>query len=286
MSALLSVNNITVEFQVGRGTAKHILTAVKSASIAVNTGEIVGLVGESGSGKSTLARVICGLQPEYKGEVLFAGDALTPHRSRQQWRQVQMVFQDPFSSLDPRMTIGRMLNELPRYHRIVPRRGATKRAEEMLDLVQLPKQFLDRTPATMSGGQRQRVAIARALILEPEVLVADEAVSALDVSVQAGIINLLADLRRDLGLAVLFVAHDLAVVRSLCDRVTVIHHGEIVEEKDTDDLFAHPSDEYTQRLLRAVPRFSSAFLDERAKPQGEPGSTASVPTTSNQEGAI
>jgi peptide/nickel transport system ATP-binding protein len=268
MSALLAVNDVTVEFQMGRGSAKHILTAVKSASIAVNTGEIVGLVGESGSGKSTLSRVICGLQPEYKGEVLLAGEVLTPHRSRKQWRQVQMVFQDPFSSLDPRMTIGRMLNELLRYHRIVPPRGATKRAEEMLDLVQLPKQFLDRTPATMSGGQRQRVAIARALILQPEVLVADEAVSALDVSIQAGIINLLADLRRDLGLAVLFAAHDLAVVRSLCDRVTVIHYGTIVEENGTDDLFAHPFDDYTQRLLRSVPRFSSAFLDGRANQEG------------------
>jgi peptide/nickel transport system ATP-binding protein len=281
MSALLSVNDVTVAFTVGRGRTKHILTAVRSASLTVNTGEIVGLVGESGSGKSTLARVICGLQPKYMGEVLFAGEALTPHRSRKQWRQVQMVFQDPFSSLDPRMTIGRMLNELLRYHRIVPSRGATKRAEEMLDLVQLPKQFLDRTPATMSGGQRQRVAIARALILEPEVLVADEAVSALDVSVQAGIINLLADLRRDLGFAVLFAAHDLAVVRSLCDRVTVIHHGAIVEENNTDDLFAHPVHEYTQRLLQSVPRFSSAFLDARTDQRQSPASIATAPTGKN-----
>lgn len=261
MGALLTVENLSVSFTVGHGRAKHVVKAVDHASISVDSGEIVGLVGESGSGKSTISRVVCGLQHEYEGEVFFDGKELTPKRTREQWRQVQMVFQDPFASLDPRMTIGAMLDELIRYHRIAPGGERVKRAEHVLDLVQLPAQFLRRTPASMSGGQRQRVAIARALVLNPRILVADEAVSALDVSVQAGIVELLAELREGLGLGVLFIAHDLAVVRSLCDRVAVIHHGKIVEDTTSEALFRAPSDEYTRRLLEAVPRFSSAFLD-------------------------
>ena len=261
MSALLSVDDLSVTFSVGRGRSNHELKAVDHASLSVDGGEIVGLVGESGSGKSTISRVVCGLQRDYEGAVRFDGAELTPKRTRHEWRQIQMVFQDPFASLDPRMTIGAMLDELIRYHRIVPRGESRRRAEHVLDLVQLPAQFLRRTPASMSGGQRQRVAIARALVLEPRVLVADEAVSALDVSVQAGIITLLADLRAELGLGVLFIAHDLAVVRSLCDRVAVIHHGRIVEENTTEALFDAPTDDYTRRLLDAVPRFTSAYLD-------------------------
>ena len=260
---LLTARDVSVGFDIGRGRSRRTLTAVAHASIEVGRGEVVGLVGESGSGKSTLSRVICGLQPTYDGTVALDGEVLTPRRSSRQWRAVQMVFQDPFASLDPRMTIGRMLGELLRFHQLVPRAQVRDRSAHVLDLVQLPTDFLDRTPATMSGGQRQRVAIARALVLEPAVLVADEAVSALDVSVQAGVIDLLADLRRDLGLSVLFISHDLAVVRSLCDRVAVIHDGRIVEDRPTDALFASPDDDYTRRLLAAVPRFSSAFLDHQ-----------------------
>jgi oligopeptide/dipeptide ABC transporter ATP-binding protein len=165
-----------------------------------------------------------------------------------------MVFQDPYASLDPRMTVRQILAELLRYHDIVPRERVRARCAELMDLVQLPAALLDARPAGMSGGQRQRVAIARALAVEPRVLIADEAVAALDVSVQAGVINLLADLRERLNLSILFIAHDLAVVRSLCDRVSVIYLGRIVEEGPSARLFGTPEHPYTQGLLAAVPR--------------------------------
>jgi peptide/nickel transport system ATP-binding protein len=276
MTALLEVDRVGVTFRGRRGAPDHV--AVTDASISVDRAEIVGLVGESGSGKSTIARVVCGLQHRYEGEVRLAGSVLTPRRSRADWRRVQMVFQDPFASLDPRMTIGATLQELIAFHRLAPRRASRERAAEVLELVQLSPDFLSRLPAAMSGGQRQRVAIARALLLEPEVLVADEALSALDVSVQAGIIDLLARLRHDLDLGVLFIAHDLAVVANLCDRVAVIHHGRIVEQGNTDELFAAPQDPYTQGLLNAVPTFASAYLDRRAD-----GSSPGVPGLNTTE---
>ncbi|GAA2013308.1 ABC transporter ATP-binding protein [Brevibacterium samyangense] len=256
----LLAENITVTFR-SRGRT---VTAVDGVTLAVAPGEIVGLVGESGSGKSTVSRVICGLQREYSGTVTYNGAELKPCRSTPEWRTVQMVFQDPYASLDPRYTVRQMLVEVLGHHRIVPRDRYASRCETLMDMVQLPHGFLDRTPARMSGGQRQRIAIARALALEPSVLVADEAVSALDVSVQAEIIRLFAALRDELGLSILFISHDLAVVRNLCDRTAVIHHGVIVEANDTASLFHDPQDDYTKALLRSVPRFSSAFLDSLA----------------------
>ena len=258
---LLRVQDVTVRYAVGVGRARTGLVAVDHADLEVTKGQIRALVGESGSGKSTLARVICGLERHFTGTITYAGQPLTHKRTPEQRRHLQMVFQDPHASLDPRMTIGQTLAELLRYHRIVPRAEVRTRCRELLDLVQLPTGLLDQRPAGMSGGQRQRVAIARALALEPRVLVADEAVSALDVSVQAGIINLLSDLRDDLGLSILFIAHDLAVVRTLCDDVSVIYRGRIVEEGSRDDLFDDPQDPYTQQLLAAVPRLESAYLD-------------------------
>ncbi|MBO0810759.1 MAG: ABC transporter ATP-binding protein [Microlunatus sp.] len=254
MSPLLEAAGVCQTFRTGHGRRAHTVVALDQVSLAVDHGEIVGLVGESGSGKSTLARVICGLQPYDSGSVRLDGQVLTARRTRPQRRAVQLVFQDPYASLDPRMTIRQTLAEMLTVHRLLPKDRIRSRCQELMELVQLPGSLLDARPGGMSGGQRQRVAIARALSVDPRVLVADEAVAALDVSVQAGVINLLDDLRHELGLAILFIAHDLAVVRSLCDRVSVIHRGRIVEERPTAALFAAPENDYTRRLLAAVPR--------------------------------
>lgn len=253
----LRAENVTVTF--GRGD--RAFTAVDSADLQVRPGEIVGLVGESGSGKSTLSRVICGLQRDYDGTVSVDGREFAQKRTSAQWRVVQMVFQDPFASLDPRYTVRATLAEVIRHHRLASGAAVRARCAELMEMVRLPEEFLDRTPTAMSGGQRQRVAIARALAVEPSLIVADEAVSALDVSVQAEIVALFARLREELDLSVLFISHDLAVVRKLCERIYVIHNGRLVEENTTEEIFASPRDDYTKTLLKAIPTFDSAYLD-------------------------
>ncbi len=259
--AVLSASDITVRFMTGRGRRRNEFLAVDHVSLEIARGEIVGLVGESGSGKSTFSRVICGLQREYSGSVVVNGQALTADRTRSQWQQVQMIFQDPYASLDPRMTVAQTIAELLRFHGLAPRKELRARTAELIDLVQLPQKFLDLTPVSMSGGQRQRVAIARALALQPELVVADEAVAALDVSVQAGILDLFARLSNELGLSILFISHDLAVVQSLCRSTAVIQHGVLVDAAPTSQLFAAPTSQYTRELIAAVPRFSSQYLD-------------------------
>jgi ABC-type glutathione transport system ATPase component len=251
---LVDAQDITVEFPVRTPQGKGRLQALKAVSLQIGRGQILGLVGESGSGKSTLARVIIGLQAASGGAVLFEDTALGQRRTLDQRRAIQMVFQDPFASLNPLLSVRDLLGELLRVHRLVPRSGVARRTAELMDMVQLPRTLLDTRPGGMSGGQRQRVAIARALALEPRLLIADEAVAALDVSVQAGIINLLADLSAGLGLSILFIAHDLAVVRTLCERVAVIYLGRIVEDAPVHALFDSPLHPYTQALLAAVPR--------------------------------
>lgn len=228
--------------------------AVAGVDLAVHAGETVGLVGESGCGKSTLARCIMGLYPVTSGQIRYDGDPVGTTPTRAQRRLVQMVFQDPYSSLNPRMTVGQVLRELLRYHDVVPRSEVTTRARELVDLVGLPERALDQYPRQFSGGQRQRVGIARALALEPKVLIADEAVSALDVSVQATIINLLQELQRNLGVSMLFVSHNMAVVRQVSDRIAVMYGGRIVETGPTAQVFDHPTAEYTKLLLGSVPR--------------------------------
>jgi ABC-type glutathione transport system ATPase component len=254
-----TATDIRVTFRSGRGRTQVAHHALDGVSLQIGPGEIVGLVGESGSGKSTLARVIVGLQQPDSGALTFGGRPLGAKRSVEDRRNIQMVFQDPFASLDPRMTVWQTLNELLSVHKLVPRPERRARCEELMGLVQLPVSLLDARPHLMSGGQRQRVAIARALALNPRLLIADEAVAALDVSVQASIINLLADLREQLKLSILFISHDLAVVRSLCDRIAVIYLGKIVEEGEPLSLFDDPKDDYTQRLLAAVPRLDAAM---------------------------
>lgn len=248
----LVAEKISVTFATRRHDKGH--RALNEVTLGVGKGEIVGLVGESGSGKSTLGRVIVGLQRSYLGEVSFADEVLGHRRSIRQRRAIQMVFQDPYASLDPHMTVWQMLEELLIVHKIGATRDARRaRCQDLMRLAHMPASLLDARPTDMSGGQRQRIAIARALAVDPQLIVADEATSALDVSVQAGIINLFADLRDQMGLSILFISHNLAVVRSLCDRVAVIYQGEIVEVADTEAIFANPQNDYTRQLLTAAP---------------------------------
>lgn len=216
--------------------------AVKGVSFSVGAGEIFGIVGESGSGKSTIAKVLMGLEPASSGEVILSGPA--PGRRL----SMQMIFQDAVGSLNPRMTVRQTLDEVLRTG------GSRRTAEELVDLVGLSEAVLSQYPREMSGGQCQRVSVARALAREPDMLVADEPVSALDVSVQARVLNLLRDLRRDMGLAIILIAHDLAVVKNVCDRVAVMERGRFVDQGETADVFERPESPYTRRLLAAVPR--------------------------------
>src|SRR5437879_2455038 len=212
-----------------RGQPGAVLRAVDGVDLELARGETLGLVGESGCGKSTLGRCIVGLYRPTAGTIRFAGETLQPDRDRAGRRRIQMVFQDPYASLNPRMTVRQTLSELLRAHEVVPKDAVDARCRELLELVGLPERALDAHPRQFSGGQRQRVSIARALALEPDVLVADEPVSALDVSVQATVLNLLKELQQKLGLTLLLIAHNLAVVRHVCDRVAVLYLERIVE---------------------------------------------------------
>ncbi|MFI0777425.1 ABC transporter ATP-binding protein [Streptomyces sp. NPDC021212] len=240
-----------------RGRRHAPLVAVDDVSLTLHAGETLGVVGESGSGKSTLARVLAHAHPADGGTIRLRGEDVTrPSRTalRALRRQVQMVFQDPYASLNPRMTVGDIVGEPLLVHGLQPDRAAReKRVAELLELVGLDPAVADRMPRAFSGGQRQRIGIARALAPEPSVLLCDEPVSALDVSVQAQIVNLLADLQRDLGLALLFIAHDLAVVRQVSHRIAVMHRGRIVETGPADEVCVHPRHPYTSTLLAAAP---------------------------------
>jgi peptide/nickel transport system ATP-binding protein len=254
---ILRISDVTTVYHVknadGRGSAT--LTAVDNISLFIRERETLGLVGESGCGKSTLGRTIMRLVKPASGEIVFRGTDITDlsHRElRSERRSMQMVFQDPFASLNPRYTVRRILNEPFRVHRI-PSSQAAERIPELLELVGLPRSALTRYPNEFSGGQRQRIAIARALALNPSFVVLDEPVSALDVSIQAQILNLLEDLQQQLGLAFLLIAHDLSVVGQISDRVAVMYLGRIVEIGTRDQVFADPQHPYTMALLSAVP---------------------------------
>jgi peptide/nickel transport system ATP-binding protein len=231
--------------------------AVDQVSLQIRQGEVLGLVGESGCGKSTLGRLIAGLVPPTQGDVVYRGSNIVSLRgdARKKWRaRVQLVFQDPFASLNPRMRIGDALVQAPVFHGLVSAKDRRSLALKMLDTVGLPSAAVDRYPHQFSGGQRQRIGIARALAMQPEFLVCDEPVAALDVSVQAQVLNLFLDLREKLNLTYLFISHDLGVIEHLCDRVAVMYLGRIVEVGDAVATFDSPRHPYTRALLDEVPR--------------------------------
>ncbi|MBX3078205.1 MAG: ABC transporter ATP-binding protein [Cryobacterium sp.] len=257
---LLSVSHLKVAYPIRssillRKTGENL--AVSDVNFDIHAGETVGLVGESGSGKSTIARTIIGLVEASGGLIRFEGEDITrldPRQMKEVRRNMQMIFQDPYASLNPRLTVRDLIAEGWRVHRgVVSRSRWTAEAKELMERVGLNPDYSDRYPHQFSGGQRQRIGVARALALRPKLVICDEAVSALDVSVQAQVLNLLEDLQADLGLSYLFISHDLSVIEHLCDRVLVLNKGVVVEEGTALDLFEHPQDDYTRALLAAVP---------------------------------
>ena len=250
---LVRVNNLVKHFQTGVTAA---VKAVDGVSFEIYPGETVGLVGESGCGKSTLGRLVTQLIPATSGQVIFDGVDLTRlsgEKLRQQRKQLQMIFQDPFASLDPRMTVGDIIAEPLQNFGLLSSKQKDARVQELLRVVGLNPYFNNRYPHEFSGGQRQRIGIARALALRPKLIVADEPISALDVSIQAQIINLMEDLQKEFNLTYLFVAHDLSVVRHVSNRVMVMYLGKIVEVADSVEIYRNPRHPYTKALLSSVP---------------------------------
>jgi oligopeptide/dipeptide ABC transporter ATP-binding protein len=287
MSVLLRADDLTLGFAVRRGVGDLLrggpprrVQALAGVTLAIERGQTLAVVGESGCGKSTLARALVRLLPLDGGQIDYDGQdvrALRGEALRRYNRRVQMVFQDPYGSLNPRMTVGETIGEALRVHRMVPEPQVEARVLELLDLVRLPAAAAGRQPHAFSGGQRQRIAIARALAVEPELLIADEIVSALDVSVQAQVLNLLLDMQERLGLAILFVSHDLRVVRHLAHGVAVMYLGRVVEQGPAAAVFDAPQHPYTQALLRAAPTLDPTRRETEAALRGELPSPLRVP---------
>jgi ABC-type oligopeptide transport system ATPase subunit len=270
--ALLSITNLQKWFPVRKGlvierTVDHV-KAVDDVTFEIGEGETLGLVGESGSGKSTTGYCVLQLLKPTGGTVRFMGKELTTMGRtdlRELRKEMQIVFQDPYSSLNPRQTVGKIVEEPMGVHGQGTRRDRERRVRDLLETVGFNPDFTNRYPHEFSGGQRQRIGIARALALNPRLIVCDEPVSALDVSIQAQILNLLKDLQRDLGLAYLFVAHDLAVVRTMSDRIAVMNKGKIVEMGEAEDVYSNPQEDYTKALLAAVPVPDPRRMRERKR---------------------
>jgi len=263
-SPLLEVRDLKVYYPISGGLLRRVVDHVKAVdgvSFKVERGTTVGLVGESGSGKTTIGRSIIKLAPITSGEIIYDGQTnLAPLTRRAFFRfrkKIQMIFQDPFNSLNPRMTVEQIISEpLDIHFKEWDRDRKSERVAELLERVNLPTAVRARYPHEFSGGQRQRIGIARALAVEPDFIICDEPVSALDVSVQAQIVNLLQDLQEDLGLTYLFIAHDLAVVEHISDYVIVMNEGQLVEQAAAEEIYENPQDPYTQKLLAAVPSLS------------------------------
>jgi oligopeptide transport system ATP-binding protein len=273
MTAILEVEDLVKHFPVQVGivfkrTVGHV-RAVDGVSFDLHKGETLGVVGESGCGKSTLAQVLMRLEPPTSGRVRFHGEDVFAKRGKALQalrRSIQIVLQDPYTSLNPRMTVGDIVGEPFDIHPdVAPKGERRKRVQELLDVVGLNPEHINRYPHQFSGGQRQRIGIARALALKPELIICDEPVSALDVSIQAQVMNLLDELQRELGLSYLFIAHDLSVVRHLSDRVAVMYLGKIVEIGTEDEIYNRPAHPYTQALLSAVPVPDPAVRAGRAR---------------------
>jgi peptide/nickel transport system ATP-binding protein len=282
MTALLEACDLARVYQIRRGAfAKPaMLRAVDGVSLTVEAGETLGIVGESGCGKSTLGRMLLGIDPADEGAVRFDGDAM-PRLGSRDWRQsrrkMQLVYQDPLAALDRRLPIAEQIGEPLDIHGLADGADRAARIRQLMDAVGLDAEQADRYPHQLSGGQRQRVVIARALASEPRLIVCDEPVSALDVSIQAQVVNLLRDLQQDTGIAMVFISHDLKVVRNIADRVAVMYLGRIVEEASSDDVFRDPRHPYTQALVSSVPEPGKP-LAHRTILQGEPPNPGNRPS--------
>lgn len=282
---LVVVNNLEKRFPIRGGILGREVASVKAVqgvSFAIKKGETLGLVGESGCGKSTLGRCVLRLIEPTAGEIFFGGKDVTKmgaEELRRVRRKMQIIFQDPFASLNPRMTVGSIISEPIRIHGLLPSEDKIEeRVYKLLDMCGLRREAINRYPHEFSGGQRQRICIARALAVEPEFIVCDEPVSALDVSIQAQIVNLLQDLQKELGLTYLFIAHDLKVVEHISSRVAVMYLGRIAEMAPSEELYAHPRHPYTQALFSAIPMPDPNFKKQRIILQGDVPSPINVPT--------
>jgi oligopeptide/dipeptide ABC transporter ATP-binding protein len=267
VSPLLALQNVSVRFSQAKrlfGAARPPLRAVDDVSAEIAKGETLALVGESGSGKTTLGHVVAGLLLPSTGRVLLHGEAIDAKSRRAAGRAIQIVFQDPFSALDPRMPVSEIVAEPLRIQGLASRAERRERVAELIDQVGLPQDALNCYPHEFSGGQRQRIAIARALAPHPEIIVADEPLSALDVSIQSQILNLFRDIQERAGLSYLFISHDLGVVEYLADRVAVLYLGRVVECAPRPEIFARPAHPYTRALLDSIPRIGAGRRSERA----------------------
>lgn len=281
---LLEVQNLKKYFPIKKGIFSKTIGYVKAVddvSFTINRGETLGLVGESGCGKTTIGRALLRLIEPTGGRVFFEGKDITAmgqSELKSIRKQMQIIFQDPYSSLNPRMTVGGMISEILKFHKIAEGEAAEKQVYELLEKVGLSKLQARRYPHEFSGGQRQRIGVARALSVQPKFIVCDEPVSALDVSIQSQIINLLQDLQKEMNLTYLFISHDLSVVEHISDRVSVMYLGQIVEIADCDELYAHTKHPYSEALLSAVPIPDPRHQRKRVILTGDVPSPANVPT--------
>ena len=251
---LVQADHLCKYFKLGGGRMLH---AVEGVNLEIHRGETLGLVGESGCGKSTLGRTMMGIYKPTKGKLIYDGKEVDLSDKKERFafaKKAQIIFQDPYASLDPRMTVGSIIAEGMEIHGMYDEKKRQERVAELLDIVGLNREHANRFPHEFSGGQRQRIGIARALVMNPEFIIADEPISALDVSIRAQVLNLMSRLQKERGLTYLFISHDLSVMRFICDRIAVVHKGKIVEMADTETLFRHPLHPYTRALLSAIPQ--------------------------------